>query len=95
MAKQENEKSQDISAEKIADEVAEKVRQSVLDFVTSMRNGSSNGQGIMTIDELERNWDVLDAKTQKTYAGFIGDELSRIDEKPLIESKKPNSPKER
>lgn len=94
MNKQESEKNQDISAEKIADEVAEKVRQSVLDFVTSLRSGSSNGQSVMTIDELERNWDILDAETKKTYAEFIGDELSRIDEKPLIESKKPNSPKE-
>ena len=95
MNKQENEKQDIISAEKIADEVAEKIRQSVLDFVTSIRNGSSNGQGVMTIDELERNWDLLDAETKKTYAELIGSELSHIDEKPLIESKKTNSPKER
>ena len=94
MNKQNSEKSQDISAEEIANEVADKLRQSVLDFVTSIRSGSSNGQSVMTIDELERSWDILDVETKKAYAELIGDELSRIDEKPLIESKKPNSTKE-
>ena len=88
MNEQDIENRDETSAEKIADEVAGKIRQSVLDFITSIRNGSTTGQSILTIDELERNWDLLDAKTKKTYAELIGDELSRIDEKPMIDSKK-------
>ena len=95
MNKQEVENQIDASAEKIADEVANKIRESVLDLITSIRSGSSNGQSVITIDELERNWDILDAKTKKAYADLIGTELSRIDEKPLIESKKANSPEVR
>ena len=80
-------------ADQIADEVAEEVRQSVLEFITSLRSGSSSGSGMITIDELERHWDILDAKTKESYVKAVGRELSSINEKDLIESKKENSQK--
>lgn len=83
----------DVRAAQLADEVAEEVRQSILEFITAIRKGGSSANGIITIDELERNWDILDSKTKETYARVIGEELSSINEKPLIESKKESSKK--
>ncbi len=51
----------------------------------------TNGQPVITIDELDQNWDILDKETRKIYAEAVGEELSRINEKPLIDSKKENS----
>ena len=89
----ENHNSEDNRIEKLADEVAEEVRQHVLKLISAIRRGGSGNNGIITIDELERNWDILDAETKKTYARVIGDELSSINEKPLIDAKKESSPK--
>ena len=71
----------------VADEVATKVRESVLALVNALREPSGERQTI-TIDELEQNWDILDKETKKTYAELVGKELSGLNEKPLIESKK-------
>ena len=78
------------SVDQIADEVANKVRQSVYDFLTKIRTNSSDTQSVLTIDELERYWGILDSATQTVYAEMIGKELSSINEQPLIESKKGN-----
>lgn len=81
------------SADQIADEVAAEIRQSVLEFITSIRSGSKSSTGMITIDQLEKHWDILDAKTKELYVKAIGKELSAINEKDLIESKKENSQK--
>ena len=76
--------------EDVADEVAEKVRKSVLTFINALREKTSEEKATITIDELELNWDILDKETKKTYAEMVGRELSRINEKPLINTKKEN-----
>jgi hypothetical protein len=76
-----------VTPEEVADEVATKVRESVLALVNALREPSGERQTI-TIDELEQNWDILDKETKKTYAELVGKELSGLNEKPLIESKK-------
>ena len=76
--------------EEVADEVAEKVRESVLTFINALREEPSGEKNTITIDELELNWDILDKETKKTYAELVGQELSRLNEKPLINSKKEN-----
>ena len=76
-----------VTPEEVADEVAAKVRESVLALVNALREPSGERQTI-TIDELEQNWDILDKETQKTYAELVGKELSGLNEKPIIESKK-------
>lgn len=89
----ESKNSEDNSIEKLADDVAEEIRQHVLNLISAIRRGGSGNNGIITIDELERNWDILDTETKKTFARVIGDELSSINEKPLIEAKKESSQK--
>lgn len=81
------------SVEQIADEVANNVRQSIMEFLNTIRNSTSNGPRILTIDELERYWDVLDSETRKIYNEMIGAELSSLNEQPLIDSKKESLPK--
>lgn len=81
------------SVEQIADEVANNVRQSVLEFLNTIRNRTANSPHVLTIDELERYWDVLDSETRKIYTEIIGAELSSLNEQPLIDSKKGNLPK--
>ena len=76
-----------VTPEEVADEVAAKVRESVLALVNALREPSGERQTI-TIDELEQNWDILDKETKKTYAELVGKELSGLNEKPIIESKK-------
>jgi hypothetical protein len=76
--------------EDVADEVAEKVRESVLTFINALREETSEEKATITIDELELNWDILDKETKKTYAEMVSRELSRINEKPLINTKKEN-----
>lgn len=93
MKHNETNESEDVSAVQLADEVAEEVRRSVLEFIMAIRKSGSGDNRIITIDELEHNWDILGAKTQKTYARMIGDELSSINEKPMIDSKKESSQK--
>lgn len=93
MKRTETNEIEDIRAAQLADEVAEEVRQSILEFITTIRKGGSGANGIISIDELERNWDILDSKTKETYARVVGEELSSINEKPLIESKKESSKK--
>lgn len=77
--------------EEVTNEVLEKRRKPVSDFIKNLRKGSTNGQQVITIDELDQNWDILDKETRKIYAEAVGEELSRINEKPLIDSKKENS----
>ena len=76
--------------EEVADEMAEKMRESVLKFIKTLREPSDDRPTI-TIDELEQNWDILDKETKKLYAEMVGRELSGMNERPLIDAKKENS----
>ncbi len=80
-----------VTVEEAANEAAEHMRQFITEFISTIRAGFNDSQKPMTIDELERNWDILDVKTKKLYADLVSSELSSIDEKPFIESKKENS----
>ena len=48
----------------------------------------------LTIDRLEKEWEILNAKTKKIYSDAVSRLLANANEKKLIESKKANSKKE-
>ena len=48
----------------------------------------------LTVDQLEKEWEMLNSKTKKIYSGAVSRLLANANEKKLIELKKANSKKE-
>lgn len=53
-----------------------------------------NADQYLTIDRLEKEWEILNAKTKKIYSDAVARLLANANEKKLIELKKANSGKE-
>lgn len=48
----------------------------------------------LTVDQLEKEWEMLNSKTKKIYSEAVSRLLANANEKKLIELKKANSKKE-
>ena len=60
-------------------------------FIEKLDKNTDDPDSFITMDELESEWKKLNLSTNKTYSNMMGEALSAIDTKELVNSKKGSS----
>lgn len=60
------------------------------EFKAALDAGTADPNSFITLAEIERKWEELKSKTNKTYSDMISTYLSTLDEGAIIKSKKEN-----
>lgn len=61
------------------------------EFESIIEAGTSVPGRIMSMDELEKEWELLEDFTHKKYSDMISRYLDAVDERGIVESKKANT----
>lgn len=80
---------------KATEEAKEDIIHRMEEFESVIEAGTSTPGHIMTMDELEKEWRLLEDFTHKKYSTMISRYLDAVDERGIVELKKANtSPEE-
>ncbi len=73
---------------KATEEAKEDILHKIEEFESVIEAGTSVPGHIMTIDELEKEWESLENFTHKKYSAMISRYLDAVDERGIVELKK-------
>ncbi len=76
---------------KATEEAKEDILHKIDEFESVVEAGTSVPGHIMTIDELEKEWGLLENFTYKKYSDMISRYLDAVDERGIVELKKANT----
>lgn len=76
---------------KATEEAKEDILHRMEEFESVIEAGTSTPGHIMTIDELEKEWELLENFTHKKYSAMISRYLDAVDERGIVELKKANT----
>jgi len=76
---------------KATEEAKEDILHKMEEFESVVEAGTSVPGHIMTIDELEKEWELLENFTHKKYSAIISRYLDAVDERGIVELKKANT----
>lgn len=79
--------------DKIASDAKLEIGHKIDEFISELRNGTSNPDEFITITQLEEKLALLRSNTTKTYSDIVSTYLSSLDEKELIKRKKESTAK--
>lgn len=80
---------------KATEEAKEDILHKMEGFESVVEAGTSTPGHIMTMEELEKEWELLKDFTHKKYSSMISRYLDAVDERGIVELKKAStSPKE-
>lgn len=84
----------DPKIEKAVSDAKAEIEKEIDEFKAALDAGTSDPSSFMTLAEIEKRWKELNSSTSKTYSDLVAAYLSTMDERPVIRSKKENTPKE-
>lgn len=80
---------------KATEEAKEDILHKMEEFESVIEAGTSTSGHIMTMDDLEKEWKLLEDFIHKKYSNMISRYLDAVDERGIVELKKANtSPEE-
>ena len=77
--------------EEIEHAAIEKITKKVNEFGNKIKNGTSNADNFITMNDIENNWQQLKNETEKTYAEMVKQMIDAIDEREIVRKKKENT----
>lgn len=76
---------------KATEEAKEDILHKIEEFESVVESGTSTPGHIMRMDELEKEWELLEDFTHKKYSTMISRYLDAVDERGIVELKKANT----
>ena len=80
-----------VDFKKATEEAKEDILHRIDEFESVIEAGTSTPGQIMTMDELEKEWELLENFTHKKYSAMLSRYLGAVDERGIVELKKANT----